>query len=229
MANVDFEKDFGRLVLLRHGETAWSLSGQHTGRTDIPLTPHGEEQAREAGERLRKRFPEGFEARDVFVSPLQRAQVTARLAGFPTYNVTSQIAEWDYGAAEGRTRAQIARALGQEAWSPWDRGPRELPAELQGEHDEMLPDGTVVHVIDGPGESAEQAAERAAGLIQTIWPALADGRNVLCVAHAHILRILTSVWLEQPAQFGRHLDISTARFCVLGLHSGERAIIQWNV
>ncbi|HEV7194788.1 MAG TPA: phosphoglycerate mutase family protein, partial [Pedococcus sp.] len=66
----------GRLVLLRHGETTWSLSGQHTGRTDIPLTPHGEQLAAEAG-----RLLTGYHFALVLASPLQRARRTAELAG----------------------------------------------------------------------------------------------------------------------------------------------------
>lgn len=223
------EKHTGHLVLLRHGQTAWSISGQHTGRTDIPLTFTGEDQARDAGSRLRRDFPQGFEPDHVFVSPLQRAQSTARLAGFGNYHVTSQLAEWDYGPAEGRTRAQIADALGQQKWSVWDQGPLDLPADFQGEHNEMLPDGDVVHVVNGRGESADEAADRVSGLIDEVLPILYDGSDVLCVAHAHILRILTSVWVKQPANFARHLELATAHYCVLGLYNGERVIESWNM
>lgn len=70
----------GRLVLLRHGQTVWSESGQHTGRTNIPLTDIGCDQARAAGERLREAFPQGFAQGCMFASPLRRAQQTAQLA-----------------------------------------------------------------------------------------------------------------------------------------------------
>ena len=72
----------GRLVLLRHGQTVWSESGQHTGRTNIPLTDIGCDQARAAGERLREAFPQGFAQGCMFASPLRRAQQTAQLAGY---------------------------------------------------------------------------------------------------------------------------------------------------
>src|SRR6478609_6870110 len=91
----------GRLVLLRHGETEWSLTGQHTGRTDIPLTPHGEELARAAGQLL-----EGREFALVLASPLQRARRTAELAGLEP-EITDDLLEWDYGAYEGLTTPQI--------------------------------------------------------------------------------------------------------------------------
>ncbi|MDD6461217.1 MAG: histidine phosphatase family protein [Bifidobacteriaceae bacterium] len=223
------QEHYGRIVLLRHGETAWSISGQHTGRTNIPLTFTGEDQARDAGERLRSRFPEGFPPDHIFVSPLERAQSTAQLAGFTNYQVTSQIAEWDYGPAEGRTRSMMAQALGVPSWNVWDTGPLDLPEDLQGEHNEMLPDGTMVHVVNGRGESAEDAARRTSGLLDTIEPILLGGEDVLCVAHAHILRLLTSVWLGQPADFARHLELDTAHFAILGFHNDEHVIEAWNL
>ena len=91
------------VYLARHGETAWSLSGQHTGRTDLPLTEHGEEQARALGERLR-----GAIFLKVFSSPSQRARRTAELAGFGDVAETDpDLAEWDYGRYEGRRTAEI--------------------------------------------------------------------------------------------------------------------------
>jgi broad specificity phosphatase PhoE len=92
-----------QIYLIRHGETAWSLSGQHTGRTYIPLTARGEAQARRIGERLRElRFSA------VLVSPLQRARRTCELAGFGAQShVDDRLCEWDYGEYEGLTSAQI--------------------------------------------------------------------------------------------------------------------------
>jgi probable phosphoglycerate mutase len=91
------------VYLARHGETAWSLSGQHTGRTDIPLTERGERQARVLGERLR-----GINFTKVFTSPSQRARRTAELAGFGgTAEMDPDLAEWDYGQYEGRRTTEI--------------------------------------------------------------------------------------------------------------------------
>jgi len=91
------------IYLARHGETAWSLSGQHTGRTDIPLTERGERQARVLGERLRRST-----FTKVLVSPSQRAGRTAQLAGFGNAAVVDpDLAEWDYGRYEGRRTAEI--------------------------------------------------------------------------------------------------------------------------
>lgn len=89
--------------LARHGETAWSLSGQHTGRTDLPLTERGERNARRLGERLR-----GLRFVTVLTSPLQRAARTCELAGFgKSAQLDPDLVEWDYGRYEGRTSAEI--------------------------------------------------------------------------------------------------------------------------
>jgi probable phosphoglycerate mutase len=91
------------VYLARHGETAWSLSGQHTGLTDIPLTERGEQNARSLGERLR-----GLTFAQVFTSPLQRASRTCELAGFGRVaQVDRDLVEWNYGAYEGRRTAEI--------------------------------------------------------------------------------------------------------------------------
>ena len=91
------------IYLARHGETAWSLSGQHTGRTDLPLTDTGERNARMLGERLR-----GVKVATVLTSPSQRARRTCELAGFGTQaEVMDDLAEWDYGQYEGRRTAEI--------------------------------------------------------------------------------------------------------------------------
>src|SRR5207237_1992292 len=91
------------VYLARHGETAWSLSGQHTGRTDLPLTERGEQQARALGQRLC-----GASFVKAFTSPSQRARRTAELAGFGGLaEIDPDLAEWDYGQYEGRRTADI--------------------------------------------------------------------------------------------------------------------------
>ena len=91
------------VYLVRHGETAWTLSRQHTGRTDLPLTEHGEQQARSSGERLRS-----LSFVRVFTSPSQRATRTAELAGLGSRaEIDPDLAEWDYGQYEGRRTAEI--------------------------------------------------------------------------------------------------------------------------
>ncbi|WP_190972953.1 histidine phosphatase family protein [Bifidobacterium rousetti] len=224
---VDARGGAGFLVLLRHGQTAWSESGQHTGRTDIPLTEVGREQARAAGERLRAAFPGGFDAGCVFSSPLIRAQQTAELAGFPDHGVLDGIAEWDYGGAEGRTRKQVCEASGFQ-WDVWRDGPQSLPESLQGDWDETLPSGETVPVHAGRGETVDEAAARARGAIEEVTPLLEAGHNVLFVAHAHILRILTSQWLGVDPHFARLLRLDTAHYSILSRYKGDNVIERWN-
>jgi len=101
--------------LVRHGETEWTLSKQHTGTTDIPLTPMGEDQARA----LKLALAEG-EFAAVFTSPLQRARRTAELAGFPDAVVDGDLVEVNYGEYEGRTSADIRKE--RPDWLLWRDG-----------------------------------------------------------------------------------------------------------
>lgn len=113
------------LYLVRHGETAWSRTGQHTGRTDLPLLPQGEAQARRLGQHLRRlRFTA------VYSSDLQRALRTAELAGFPNPRVTRLLREFDYGDYEGLTSEEIWKSRPQ--WQLYVDGcpGGETPAEV---------------------------------------------------------------------------------------------------
>jgi broad specificity phosphatase PhoE len=95
--------DLPVVYLARHGETAWSLTGQHTGLTDLPLTDRGEQNARRLGERLR-----GLTFAKVFTSPLKRAARTCELAGFGRVaEIDPDLVEWNYGKYEGRRTADI--------------------------------------------------------------------------------------------------------------------------
>lgn len=100
------------VTLIRHGETAWSLSGQHTGTSEIPLTEAGEEQAKQAGSMI-----DAASFDRVLVSPRQRARRTAELAGLTGYEIEDDLAEWDYGEFEGRTTPEIQETY--TAWSIW--------------------------------------------------------------------------------------------------------------
>jgi len=94
---------FPIVYLARHGETAWSLTGQHTGLTDLPLTAHGERNASRLGERLK-----GLSFARVFTSPLKRAERTCELSGYlPRAEVDPDLVEWNYGEYEGLTSAEI--------------------------------------------------------------------------------------------------------------------------
>jgi broad specificity phosphatase PhoE len=100
---AEIKKELPVIYLARHGETAWSLTGQHTGLTDLPLTELGERNARRLGDRL-----SGLTFGTVFTSPLSRARQTCELAGFGHLaEVVSDLVEWDYGEYEGRRTAEI--------------------------------------------------------------------------------------------------------------------------
>ena len=105
-----------QLYLIRHGETAWSLSGQHTGNTDLPLTPHGEEVARQLAPRLaNKQFS------TVLTSPRLRARRTCELAGLgANARVDPNLHEWDYGDYEGHTSAEIHQK--RPGWTIYEDG-----------------------------------------------------------------------------------------------------------
>lgn len=226
VTNTKSAPSFGHLVLLRHGQTLWSESGQYTGRTNIPLTAVGEEQAVQAGQRLREAFPNGFST--VMTSDLRRAMDTARGAGFDSFTPISDLEEWDYGRAEGRTRQELFEAMGKQ-WDVWSDGPMALNEALAGEHVEVFPDGSEIVVINGEGERLEDAAARTRRAIDAVMDQLEAGQDVLFVAHAHILRILTTQWLDVNPVFGRKLKLDTAHFCVLGKHHQDHVIERWNV
>ncbi|OBK29420.1 acid phosphatase [Mycobacterium asiaticum] len=132
-----------RLLLLRHGETEWSLSGQHTGRTDIELTDAGRTQAV-----LAARVLQQLELKDPLVvsSPRKRSLMTAELAGLHVDEVTELLAEWDYGSYEGLTTDQIRES--DPDWLVWTHG---------------CPDGeTVAQVSDRADQAIAMALEHAA-------------------------------------------------------------------
>jgi probable phosphoglycerate mutase len=122
------------VVLIRHGETEWSRSGRHTGRTDIPLTEHGRNQAQELAAQLADR---SFAL--VLTSPLVRAAETCRLAGLAAHALERpELTEWHYGAYEGRTTAEIRNE--RPGWSIWtdDVPDGETSADLAARIDRVL-------------------------------------------------------------------------------------------
>ena len=129
-----------RIWLVRHGETEWSKSGQHTGRTDIPLTKTGERQGKALGRNLA-----GKKFALVLTSPLSRARETCRLAGFgDVAEVSDDLLEWNYGIYEGITTASVREK--QPGWSIWTTN---------------IPDGETVEQV---GERARRVLERAAAV-----------------------------------------------------------------
>jgi probable phosphoglycerate mutase len=192
----------GELILLRHGETEWSLAGKHTGRTDIPLTPRGEAAAMALAPQLsRRRFAA------VFTSPAQRAATTAVLAGLDNAQLQPDLWEWDYGGYEGLTTPQIRRT--RPGWYLWRDG--------------VIP-GDAAH----PGETIEHVAHRVGRMLARVVPLLADG-DVALVAHGHVLRTLTACYLRLPPTCGRLFRLDTGTISTLGTERDEPVILSWNV
>lgn len=119
--------------LIRHGETEWSVSGQHTGKSDLALTPRGEEVATALAARLNEVT---FDR--VFCSPLRRARRTAELAGFSDVEIVDDLFEWDYGDYEGRTTVDIHKE--RPGWSIWTDGTPggESPDEISARVDRVV-------------------------------------------------------------------------------------------
>jgi broad specificity phosphatase PhoE len=191
----------GEVVVLRHGQTEWSRSGQHTGVTDLPLLPEGEEKARSQAPHLAGRR---FVA--VRVSPLQRARRTAELAGLTATDVDPDLVEVDYGGYEGRTTAEISEELGRE-WSVWRDG--------------VVPGTT-------PGETLAQVAERVDRVLDSARTRLDEG-DVALVAHGHVLRILTARWLGLGPESGALFALPAGAFGVLGSEHGRPVLTGWGL
>lgn len=191
------------LLLVRHGETAWSADGRHTGRTDIPLTARGVEEAISLAPFFRDRHPAL-----VLTSPLRRAVATAELAGLTGGLTDPDLYEWDYGGYEGVTTAEILRSTPD--WSLWTHG---------------VPPGNAAH----PGESAAQVGARADRALARVAPLLrADGGNVVIVAHGHFLRVLTARYLGLEPAEGRLFLLRTGTVSVLSTEHGLPVIAGWN-
>lgn len=186
-----------QIWLARHGETEWSREGRHTGLTEIPLTDLGRSQAEALGTRLA-----GHRFSLILTSPRSRATETTRLAGFADVAIVDpDLAEWDYGALEGRRTAEIAGEF--PGWTIWT-GP--WPG----------------------GETVDQVSSRADRVLARCLAPEVTG-DALLFGHGHLLRVLAARWLGLPGGSGSLLGLSTATVSVLGWEH-ERPIIEtWNV
>jgi len=184
------------VYLARHGETAWTISRQHTGVTDLPLTARGEAEAVRLGERL-----EGLRLAAVLTSPLQRAVRTCEIAGFSSLaEVVPDLVEWNYGAYEGRTSADI--------------------------HAER-PDWQLFRDGCPGGESPDQVGARADRVIRRVRAIEGD---VLLFSSGHFLRVFAARWLGLPPGAGRYLVLGTASLSAVGYEHdrSDPAIRLWN-
>jgi broad specificity phosphatase PhoE len=181
--------------LVRHGETAWTLSGQHTGTTDVPVTERGREQARRLGGTLTH---ETYAL--VLSSPLRRARETCELAGFgDRVVIDDDLREWDYGAYEGRTTADIRTE--RPGWSIWTDG--------------------------APG--GETAAEVGARIDRVIARVHAADGDVLVFGHGHSMRVLAARWLGLAPENGRLFALSPGSRSQLGYERELAVIVTWNL
>jgi broad specificity phosphatase PhoE len=181
------------VYLARHGETEWTLSGRHTGRTDLPLTAHGQGEALRLGRRL-----SGLSFATVLTSPLRRARQTCELAGFgAAAEVEPDLLEWNYGAYEGRTSAEIHAE--RPGWQLFRDG---------------CPDG----------ESPDEVAARADRVAARVRAARED---VLLFSSGHFLRMFAARWLGLEPGAGRYFALGTASLSVVGYeHDPSQPVIR---
>ncbi|MFI5826436.1 histidine phosphatase family protein [Streptomyces sp. NPDC051578] len=188
-----------RILLARHGQTAWSRLGKHTGRTDVPLLEEGRRGAKLLGERLAGDPWSGLRGLEVRTSPLVRASESCDLAGFGVRaEAWDTLMEWDYGDYEGMTPAEIQAV--RPGWLIWRDG---APG----------------------GESVADVAARADEVVA--WARSAE-RDVLVFAHGHILRTLAARWLGFEASFGARIRLDPTSLSVLGWAYGTPALERWN-
>ena len=189
--------DLPQVFLARHGETEWSALGRHTGVTDLPLSDNGERAAGLLAPRLRRI---GFDR--VYSSPRLRARQTCELAGFgERAEIDPDLAEWDYGADEGRRTAEIQAE--RPGWNLFRDG---CPG----------------------GESPADVAARADRLIARLRSLAAS--RILLFGHGHFSRALAARWLGLSIAGGAHLYLSTASLSALGYERALEipAIRLWN-
>ncbi|GAA3461402.1 histidine phosphatase family protein [Saccharothrix longispora] len=189
------------VYLLRHGQTEWSETGRHTGRTDVPLTEAGVQQARRAGAVLARLRGTDRPAALVLASPRQRAWRTAELAGLHDAERTEDLGEWHYGDYEGLTTPQIRETV--PGWTVWS------------------------HPTPG-GETAEQVRERAGRVLDRARKALVSG-DVVLVGHGHFSRVLVATWLGLPPSEGVHFGLDPGGTTVLGDERGDPQVRRLNV
>lgn len=193
-----------RIVLVRHGRTAWSVAGRHTGRTDVPLRAEGRAEAELLGARLRAAPWHGLPGAEVRTSPLSRARDTCERAGFADRSRPwDALVEWDYGPAEGLTKADL-RARHGPHWQLWRDG--------------VSPDDA----------AAETPAQLTARADEVVARARAAERDMVLFGHGHILRAVGVRWLGLDLVFGARLRLDPAGLSVLGWADGAPVVERWN-
>jgi probable phosphoglycerate mutase len=208
----------GRIVLIRHGETEWSRSGRHTGRTDIPLTPDGERRAAALPPALR-----AFRFALVATSPRTRAVHTADLAGLFAAPVGGGPANQRQGGPDG-LRPAVADVAAREVWpdlAEWDYG--DLEGLTTPTIRETQPGWTIWTGRVPGGETAGQVAARADAVLARALPLLRDG-DVALVGHGHLSRVLIARWLGLDPARGASFLVEPASLTILE-HERETRVL----
>jgi len=207
------------LWLVRHGETEWSLDGRHTSVTDIPLTEHGRERARELREYLG-----GRKFASVLVSPMQRARETCAIAGYgDVAQVDDDLMEWNYGESEGKTTAEMRAKYGP-TWSVWANPivGGESVDEVGVRADRVIARAVAAAQSGEAGPSATPQDDKSRATEDE------GTKSVALFAHAHILRILAARWVGLPAMDGKMFALGTGSVSVLGFERETRVVERWN-
>jgi probable phosphoglycerate mutase len=207
-----------QIVLVRHGETAWSLSGQHTGRTDIPLTANGEQAARQLRARLGTGPLAGRTFAKVLTSPLLRARQTCDLAGFGSIaEAEPDLMEWNYGEYEGKTTAEIRAA--RPGWNPFDHGcpGGESLADISARAERLV---TKLRAfgLQAPGAATSGGSSASGAARESGAPGASA--DVLLFAHRDILRVLAACWAQLAPGDARRLYMEPTSISILGYDHG---------
>ena len=190
-----------RLVLIRHGATAWSVTGEHTGRTDVSLSDAGREELVPLERVARDALGERWNDATIYSSPLERALVSAQLVMGEGRDITldPRLVEFDYGQYEGLRPEEIR---GQRpGWDIW---------------------------LDGcPG--GEDVVDVGRRLSAFLADAAATQETAIVFAHSHVIRIMAAISVGLDARDGRIFTLDTASLSVIGDVRGKRVIERWNV
>ncbi|KAK6354801.1 hypothetical protein TWF696_003934 [Orbilia brochopaga] len=226
-----------RLYIVRHGETEWSLSGQHTSVTDLPLTEHGRTRIERTGKELigEDKLIDPTRIGKIYVSPRTRAQETLKLLSLPpTIHVetTDLLSEFNYGTYEGLTSAQIKQKSGNKDWEIYVHGGGQPTGETPQEVADRV-DVLIRRIREEHHKVVYDAHERciSTGQDHHLDDPVVKTPDVLFVAHGHVLRALAARWLGLGIAHGKNLQLDAGGVGLLSYehHAYEEPVIaKWN-